>query len=385
MKWVKRDLGRTLREAAKAFPVVVLSGPRRAGKTALLKHVFPRATSHLLESPDVVARVRADPRGWLASLKLPVILDEIQNAPELLPWIRALVDEARGSKKGQWLLTGSQDFALMQGVTESMAGRAAVLGLLPLSARELGKVDLLRGGFPEVWARPRSASLWFDSFVQTFLERDVRHLRAVHDLSTFRRFLALVASRHGQLLNRSDLAGPLGVSVPTINAWLSVLETTGLLLLVPPFYENFGKRLVKSPRVYWVDSGLACHLLGLRTAEQVEASPFRGPLFEGLVASEIVKAQLGAGRRRELYGFRDERGLEVDFVVPGDGGRLTLVEVKASRTVTPADAGPLLRLQLDRPVERVVVYAGAPGDPKAVSLAPGVRALTLPGFLATLP
>ena len=232
----------------------------------------------------------------------------------------------------------------MQRVTESMAGRAAVLQLMPLSVRESPKVTLLHGGYPEAVARPASGRLWFSSYLQTYLERDVRAVTAVRDLATFRRFLALLASRHGQVLNKSDLAAPLGVSVPTISQWLGVLETTAQILIVPPFYENFGKRLVKSPKLFVADSGLACHLLGIDTAAELAKSPFLGALFEGFVASEIAKQQVNAGRRRELYYFRDEQGLEVDFVVPRRGRGLSLIECKAAKTVTPAMAAPLQRL-----------------------------------------
>jgi len=185
--------------------------------------------------------------------------------PELFAYVRSHIDRT-GGKSGQWFLTGSQDLSLMHGVTESMAGRAAVFGLLPLSFRETGSWNLLRGGFPEVVLRPKGAPVWFNSYIQTYLERDVRALRAVKSLATFRRFLALVAARHGQILNRSDLAAPLGVSVPTVSEWLGVLETTGQIVLVPPFYENFGKRLIKSPKLYWLDSGLVCSYSGSRTS-----------------------------------------------------------------------------------------------------------------------
>ena len=271
---------------------------------------------------------------FVDELRLPAILDEIQNVPEVFAHVRARIDR-EPRRAGRWLLTGSQEAGLMQGVTESMAGRAAVLQLLPLSARESSKVTLLRGGYPEVLARPAAARLWFASYVQTYLERDVRAVTAIRDLSTFRRFLGLVASRHGQILNKTDLAGPLGMSVPGIARWLDILELTGQILLVPPFFENLGRRLVKSPKVFIADSGLACHLLGIETEAELGRSPFLGALFEGLVASEIAKAQLGAGRRRELYFFRDQQGLEVDFLVPGPSGSVTFVEAKASRTPAP--------------------------------------------------
>jgi predicted AAA+ superfamily ATPase len=239
-----------------------------------------RRPAPALEAPDVVARVRSDPRSVLDELRRPVILDEIQHAPELLNHVRARIDGAP-SRRGDWLLTGSQEAPLMRGVTESMAGRAAVLQLLPFSHQEDRRVSWFRGGFPEVLARPRGASLWFESYVQTYLERDVRAISAIRDLSTFRRFLALVASRTGRMLNKTDLAAPLGVSVPTIAQWLGILEATAQILLVPPFFETFGKRLTKSPRLYVQDCGLACHLLGIQSADALARSPFAGAIFEG--------------------------------------------------------------------------------------------------------
>jgi len=274
----------------------------------------------------------------------------------------------------------------MAGVTESLAGRAAILHLLPLSTQESPKVDLWLGGFPEVIARPRARELWFSSFLQTYLERDVRAVTQVKDLATFRRFMGLVASRHAQILNKTDLAGPLGVSVHTISQWLGVLETTGILALIPPYFENFGKRLIKSPRLYWLDSGLASHLLGLRSRAELERSPFYGPLWEGFVAAEIIKQQINAGGRRELYHFRDEQGLEVDFVFPGPAGKLQLAEVKATRTPTPIMARPLQALagNLGERAEKWLVHR-SPKHPIGTSaLAPGVRSVDLDTFLKAL-
>jgi predicted AAA+ superfamily ATPase len=369
----------------------VLTGPRRAGKTWLLRHLFPEAGYFLLEDPDVVARLRADPQGFLDAVRTPVILDEIQNAPEVFAFVRSRVDR-RPRRVGQWLLTGSQETSLMRGVSESMAGRAAVLQLYPLSSRESPKVTLLGGGFPEVVARPESARLWFGSYVQTYLERDVRAVTAVRDLTTFRRFLALLASRHGRVLNKTELAAPLGVSVPTITQWLGVLEATLQILIVPLFYENLGKRLIKSPKVYVADSGLACHLLGIASAAELARSPFAGVVFEGFVAAEIVKTQVNRGARRELYHFRNEQGLEVDFVVPGRSGSLRLVECKAGKTVMPAMASPMQRLAeavrrrgpKGSAVDMILVHQGAhPGGP-VPTVAPGVRAMPWREFVAGL-
>ena len=343
MRYIHRELERGVLHAARSFPAVVLTGPRRVGKTWLLRQVRPKASYFLLEDPTVVARLRADPQGFLDALKTPVILDEVQHVPEVFALVRARIDR-QPRRTGQWFLTGSQDAPLMRGVTESMAGRAAVLQLRPMSIRESRKVSLLRGGYPEALARPGAARLWFNSYVQTYLERDVRGVTAVKDLATFRRFFALVASRHGQILNKTDLAAPLGVSVPTITQWLGVLETTAQILIVPPFYDNLGKRLVKSPKVYLADSGLACHLLGIDSAAELAKSPFLGSLFEGFLAAEMIKAQTNRGVRPELYYFRDEQGLEVDFLLPRRGGSVALVECKAARTVTPAMAAPMQRL-----------------------------------------
>ena len=381
LPYARRGLEAMLQRAARAFGAVVLTGPRRAGKATVLRRVFPSAGYRLLEDPAVLAAARSDPRAFLDELLRPVILDEIQNAPELLNFIRARID-AHPRQRGQWLLTGSHDFALMHGITESMAVRAAILQLLPLSIRESAKVTLLRGGFPEVLARPRDAALWFESYIQTYLERDVRHISQIRDLARFRRFLALIASRTGQLLNKTDIAAPLGMSVPGITEWLGILETTGQILLVPPYFENFGKRLIKTPKIYLTDSGLACHLLGIDSAAALARSPFHGPVFEGFVAAELVKQQINRGRRRELYFFRDQRGLEVDFIVPAASAGLWLIEAKASRTVYPDAAAPLRRLSASLPrhgARGVVVHAGAAGETTA--LAPGVRAMDLHALL----
>jgi len=352
----------------------------------LFRRTFPHAQYILLEDPDLQARVRSDPRSFLEGQHPPVIFDEIQNVPELLDYVRTLID-ARPRRMGQWLFTGSQEAPLMQGITESMAGRAAILQLLPFSLAETSKVSLLYGGFPEVLARPRSRALWFSSYLQTYLERDVRAITNVRDLLTFRRFLSLVASRHGQILNKTDLAAPLGVSIPTIGEWLHILEMTGQIILVPPYFENFGKRLIKSPKVYWADSGMACYLRGIASQNELERSPFLGPLFEGFVAAEILKSQVNRGERKELYFFRDQQGLEVNFLIPRPNAGLWLIEVKASRTVRPAMAAPLLSLQRalgERAKRLTLVHRRSEAPVSTTSIAPGVEAVDVGQLVADL-
>ena len=387
MQYVPRSLGPLLLEAGRSFPAVVLTGPRRAGKTTLLRRLFPNGSYVLLEDPDLQARARADPRGLLDDLREPALFDEIQNVPELFAYIRTRID-ARPRERGRWLFTGSQEAPLMQHVTESMAGRAAILQLLPFSLAETSRTSLLLGGYPEVLARPKNRGLWFSSYIQTYLERDVRGVINVRDLATFRRFLALLASRHGQALNRTDLAAPLGLSVPTIGEWLHVLEITSQIILIPPYFENFGKRLVKSPKIYIGDSGLACYLLGIDTQAQLERSPFLGALFEGFVASEILKSQANQGRRKELYHFRDQQGLEVDLLFPWGPGNLWMVECKASKTVHTRMAAPLqkLRQSMDAQltVRRTVVHRASPSAPPTSALAPGIEALDLAAFVEAL-
>ena len=386
MPYTFRTMAHLLLEACRHYPAVVLTGPRRAGKTTLLRHLFPKAQYVLLEDPDIQVRVRNDPRAFLEDLQPPVIFDEIQNIPELLDYVRTLID-THPRRMGQWLFTGSQEAPLMRGITESMAGRAAILQLLPFSLEETPKVNLLYGSFPEVLARPKSRGLWFASYLQTYLERDVRALTNVRDLITFRRFLALLASRHGQMLNKTDLAAPLGVSVPTIGDWLHILEATGQIILVPPYFENFGKRLVKSPKVFWGDSGVACYLLGINSLAELERSPFLGPVFEGFIAAEILKSQINRGMRKELYYFRDQQGLEVDFLLPRPHAGVWLVEAKASKTVRPAMAAPLLSLQRSmqkRPSRAIVVHRKSRSEVTTSALAPGVAAYDVERFVQEL-
>jgi predicted AAA+ superfamily ATPase len=388
MDAVRRVLEETVRQAMRAFPAVVLTGPRRAGKTTLLREMLPDASYVLLEDPDIQSRIKVDARSLLEALKPPVILDEIQNAPQLFNYVRTIIDQ-NPRRMGQWFFTGSQELPLMKGVTESMAGRAAILELLPMSIAESPKVDVFLGGYPEVLARPRDRELRLNSYLQTYLERDVRLITNVRDLPTFRTFLTLLATRHGQVLNRSDLAAPLGVSVPTIEQWLRILEATNQILRVPPYFENVGKRLIKAPKVYWLDSGMACYLLSVPSVADLDKSPFLGPLYEGFIAGEICKWQVNRGRRKELYYFRDRVGLEVDFVMPGPNGEVWLIEAKATRTPVPRMAEPMdiVRRALakrDRPVRAMLVHRKSKTVVKTTAIMPGIEARTTEEFIDLL-
>jgi uncharacterized protein len=379
MNYITRSITQEIYKAAKSFPALILTGPRRAGKTTILRKCFPKASYYLLEDPDIIARIKSDPRSFIDEIKTPAILDEIQNVPEILNYIRSYIDQSP-KKYGQWFLTGSQEAPLMKGVTESMAGRAAIFQLLPLSLQETPKASVLKGGFPEVLAKPKVADTWFRSYIQTYLERDVRAISSIRNLATFRRFLSILASRAGQMLNRTDLAAPLGVSVPTISEWLNILEITSQIILVPPYYENFGKRLVKSPKVYFTDSGLLAHLLGVDSERIFNTSPFKGPIVECFVASEIVKMQYNASKRKELYYFRDQQGLEVDFLIPTGNKNLVLVEVKASKTPTPGMAHGIKRLSQSITkynTKSFVIYLPSKQRKSISTLTPGVKAITI--------
>jgi hypothetical protein len=399
-KYIRRTLEPIFRRAAREFPAVVLTGPRQSGKTTLLQHVFGKTHSYVsLEPPDVRAAAAADPRGFLALYAPPVIFDEVQYAPDLLPYIKEHVDAHR-TRSGQFLLTGSQNLLMMERVTESLAGRAAMLRLLPLSQLEaighprarlpwetrttrsegtrLSQRDLwrsfLRGWYPELVARPpRDTTLWHSSYVQTYLERDVRSLRQVGDLTLFQSFLRALAVRSGQLLSLSDLARDLGVAVNTAKAWLSVLEATFQVLVLRPYFANIGKRLVKRPKVYFTDVGTLCYLVGLRDPEHAAAGPMGGAIFETAVVAEIVKTIIHRGEEPQVYFWRTASGTEVDLVVE-TGDRLLPIEAKLSATPRPpmaASIGAFQQVFGDRAASGYVIH---PGDTR-LPLAPGVVAV----------
>jgi hypothetical protein len=371
--YISRSLETVLEKAVWEFPVVILVGPRQSGKTTLLKHLFlERMRLISLEPPDVRSAAITDPRGFLALYPPPVIFDEVQYAPELLPYIKEQVDAQR-DRPGQYILTGSQNLLLMEVVTESLAGRAAVLKLLPLSLREIWRAPqkplpwevtqtaqpsgdisslalwegILRGAYPEIIRdAERDSRLWQASYVQTYLERDVRNLRSIGDLTLFQTYLRALAARSAQLLNLSDLARDVGVAVNTAKDWLSILEASFQIFLLRPYFVNIGKRLVKSPKVYFLDTGLLCYLVGLQDPQHASAGPMGGALFENLVAAEIYKTLLHRGEEPKLYFWRTAAGSEVDLVIEAQGN-LIPIEVKLSATPRPEMGRDIARFRKD--------------------------------------
>lgn len=370
-----RILTNTIQRALKTFPAIVVTGPRQSGKTTLLRHYFRTTHAYVnLEDPDTRIRAKEDPRGFLEQYPAPVVFDEIQYVPELLPYIKTKIDEKR--KAGNWILTGSQNFTLMHGVSESLAGRAAVLSLLPFSISEkfkygkealdttaliknLGAIQqrkekkiplaqlMLRGNYPEIASRPSvDWELWCGSYIATYLERDVRNISHVGDLSQFERFLRLCATRTGQILNVSELAREIGISVPTARRWISLLETGYQVYLLYPYYRNVGKRLVKSPKLYFNDTALACYLLGLRDQRALLNSPHFPHVFETFVVVDFWKRFLHFGQMPSLYYLRTQDGLEVDLVIELNQ-KLHLFEIKSSTTITSAHASSLMRAKRD--------------------------------------
>jgi hypothetical protein len=346
---IPRELESSLRSAAASRPAVVLTGCRQTGKTTLLRETFP---DHRYVSLDVPATAEeADISGsqFLDRNAPPVILDEIQYAPTLLRHIKSDIDAHR-EESGRFLLTGSQKFSLMNGVTESLAGRASVLTLHSLSAREFESWSgetlerkpltewIWRGGYPELHARGLDVERFYGDYLATYLERDVRSVLGVRSLRDFDRFMRLCASRSGQLLSPSSFASDLGISPNTVRSWLSVLDASNVIFLLEPYFENLGKRLVKTPKLYFMDTGLCSYLLGVRTPDALAGSPLIGALFETHVLGQIVRHYANRGARADIYFFRDHYGREVDFVIPS-AGRLALMKCKWTESPAPAHRG----------------------------------------------
>ncbi len=340
---IPRAAAALLDDIRSGYPVITLTGPRQSGKTTLARAAFPDKPYVSLETPDEREFAAGDPRGFLARWKDGAIIDEVQHVPALLSWIQSDVDAAGATgSMGRFVLTGSQNFALMAHITQSLAGRSALMQLLPLSIAELnvaGRLPkdldamLLRGGYPALHARPLNPARWLADYTMSYLERDVRQITQVQDLSAFQRFLRLCAGRTGQLLNLASLAQDTGVAQSTARAWLSVLEASYIVHLLQPHHRNLGKRVVKMPKLYFIDVALAVSLMGIQTTGQLAIHPLRGALFETLIVAEFLKARFNSGFPSNLFFWRDNVGLEVDLLIDEPEG-LRPVEIKSSATVT---------------------------------------------------
>jgi predicted AAA+ superfamily ATPase len=391
MKNIGRQALNVLLQRAMLYPVVTVLGPRQSGKTTLCRMAFPDKPYVNLEQPDVREFAQQDPKAFLAQFPDGAVLDEIQNVPSLLSWIQVLTDA--DPRKGRFVLTGSHQLQVSAQVTQSLAGRTAVLELLPLSLSELAKASdlptvepadanvlMLQGGYPRIHAQGMPPEVMLSDYFATYVERDVRQLINLRHLREFGQCVRLLAGRTGQLLNQTSLGNEVGVSSNTITQWLSILEASFLVFSLAPWSVNIGKRLVKSPKIYFYDVGLACWLLGIKTVEQLQHHPLRGALFENLVVLEVLKSLRNQGLRDPLYFFRDSNGLEIDLLLDHADG-LQLVEIKASQTVSAAlfkNLRTVSTLLGDRVKTQHLIYGGAERqDRTGVEVLPYGQAETL--------
>lgn len=362
---IKREAQDKIKSLAEKLPVITITGPRQSGKTTLVRYLFPGYPYYNLENPDTRAYAEEDPRSFLQSERA-LIIDEVQYVPSLLSYMQQMVDEEK--RPGQFILTGSQNLTLAQSVSQSLAGRSAMFQLLPLSITELqmaGKlpdhyVELVyRGGYPRLYDWELQPGDWMPDYIQNYLERDVRQLVNVQNLSRFQAFLKLCAGRCGQLLNRSALAGEVGVDDKTIQSWLSVLEASYIVFLLRPHFRNYGKRLVKTPKLYFYDTGLACSLLGIQSADQLSTHYLKGELFESMIISEIYKAYYNRHQRPEVYFWRDNTGHEVDALLE-EASKVKALEIKSGATLHPRllDGLKFFAKIGDDTIAKYLVYGG---------------------------
>lgn len=345
--YVQRQLAATLRQAITGFPAILVTGPRQSGKTTFLRHEAGEEVDYVsFDDPLERDFATHDPSGFLGRFSArPVILDEIQYVPSLLPYLKLRIDAEPG-RVGRWLLTGSQQFGLMRDIGESLAGRVAILELPPFSHLEHSapslETTLWNGSYPIPALYPERRDLWLRSYLATYIERDVRQIRNIPDLHAFNQFLGLAAARHGQIFHPADLARELGISQPTVKSWASVLEASYLAFFLPPWIRNYGKRIVKSAKFYFLDSALVTLLTRLPNATAALAGPMAGALLEGWIVTEAVKAFMAHGRKPELYFWRSHDGLEVDLLIVIDG-RLQPIEIKLTATPSSGHVEPLNR------------------------------------------
>lgn len=363
--YISRAITDAIIEAARYFSVITLTGPRQSGKSTLLRHIFNNIPYFSMEDPDVRLFAKTDTKGFLHQFKNGVIIDEVQNVPEILSYIQGIVDIYPERK---FYLTGSSQFALLNTVTQSLAGRSAIFELLPLALTEIDGLDsgdtlddiLYKGFYPAVWSGKIIPRLLYPNYVKTYVERDVRQILAIKDLDLFQRFIRLCAARIGSIFNASELSNELGVAVNTITSWVSVLQASYLIYLLPPFFANTRKRLTKSPKLYFTDCGLASYLLDIDSAQTMNRDKMRGHLFENMVVMEFLKKEFNSGNNGGLYFYRDSNGNEVDLLVK-NGSMYNCYEIKSAATFHPDFSKGLKRFEEAFPEltnNKTVIYAG---------------------------
>ncbi|MGZ5444721.1 MAG: ATP-binding protein [Thermoanaerobaculia bacterium] len=380
---VERMLAPALRDLFTSYPIVTVTGPRQSGKTTLCRLLFPELPYVNLERPDLRESTASDPRGFLERVSRGAIIDEVQRFPELLSYLQVHVDEQR--RNGMFVLTGSEQFRLSESISQSLAGRTAILKLLPFSIEEAEivrpemSVDemLFTGFYPRIYDHQLHPTQALGDYFETYVERDVRRLGGVRDLSTFQRFVRLCAGRIGQLLNLQNLGNDAGVSHTTARHWISVLEASFIVFLLPPLHANLSKRLIKTPKLYFHDVGLAAWLLGMENVAQVATHPLRGPLFENLAIAEVMKYRYNTVRRSNLFFYRDSSGLEIDLIYPL-GNHLLPVEIKAGQTLASGQIEPLekfVRLLPSETTAPLLVYGGRDEVPRGATRAIPIQSL----------
>lgn len=341
-KYIPRSIEGLLKKAVNQFSAVIVTGARQCGKSTLVRKLFPEYKYVLLDEFDTLNYAKNDPRGFLKDYSSPVILDEIQECPELLSYIKKLIDE-EPDKPGKYIITGSQQFNLMEGVQESLGGRAGILDLSPFSLRELSfkykqekdwSFWVSKGFYPKLWSGPiQDRELWYSSYVRTVIEKDIKEYLSQENLLLFERFINTLMARVSKIINYSDIAKDIGVNYKTIQTWMKLLERSGIIFFLNPYLKSFGKRIVKSPKLYFYDTGLVAYYLGYVTDKQIKRGPISGELFENLVVSEIKKNNMVRSRPAKLYFFRESNGLEIDLLIE-DAQKLSAIEIKSNATPT---------------------------------------------------
>ena len=371
---VRRNMENPMRVFLKKYPILAVTGPRQSGKTTLLKTLFADYRYVSLESPDFRNFAETDPNGFLKLYDKYVIFDEVQRVPALFSYLQTIVDDS--NTMGQFILSGSQNFHLMQSITQSLAGRVALFKLFPFDFQEMqsaGFLDksylenMLRGFYPAIYDRDIPPKSFYSNYIQTYVERDVSELIAVKDIQLFRNFIGLCATRAGQLLNLNSLARECGISQPTAKAWLSALESSYIIFQLFPYYKNFSKRIVKTPKLYFYDTGLLLHLLRINSTEQIQTEPIKGNLFENMMIAELVKRMYHNNNPKDIWFWRDSAGHEIDLLID-EGTKIKIVEIKAGITILPNMFNGLNWFEENTgltSLQKILVYGGNEGQKRS--------------------